>query len=114
MPGWARTPTGEIQTLYFRKRPNCIRIYDKHAEYRHHYRTMEAQCKLSAERTRLESRLKSIRNRMDAAYTGKLYLLLFHLPLVHLAFPEVFGDLAVKHRTDETSKQNTSTVAQPA
>jgi hypothetical protein len=74
----------------------------------------QAQCKLSAERTRLESRLKSIRNRMDAAYTGKLYLLLFHPPLVHLGFPEVFGDLAAKHRTDETSKQNTSTVAQPA
>jgi site-specific DNA recombinase len=32
----------------------------------------QAQGKLSAERTRLESRLTSIRNRMDAAYTDKL------------------------------------------
>jgi site-specific DNA recombinase len=32
----------------------------------------QAQGKLSAERSRLESRLKTIRNRMDAAYTDKL------------------------------------------
>jgi len=32
----------------------------------------QAQSKLGAERSRLESRLKSIRKRMDAAYTDKL------------------------------------------
>jgi hypothetical protein len=32
--------TGGIQTLYFGKRPNLIRIYDKQAEYRHQYRNM--------------------------------------------------------------------------
>jgi hypothetical protein len=32
--------TGDIQTLYFGKRPNLIRIYDKQAEYRHQYRMM--------------------------------------------------------------------------
>jgi hypothetical protein len=32
--------TGDIQTLYFGKRPNTIRIYDKLAEYMHRYRTM--------------------------------------------------------------------------
>ena len=31
---------GKIQTLYFGKRPNLIRIYDKRAEFEHQYRTM--------------------------------------------------------------------------
>jgi hypothetical protein len=31
---------GDIQTLYFGKRPNLVRIYDKQAEYRHQYRTL--------------------------------------------------------------------------
>ena len=31
--------TGPIQTLYFGRRPNLIRIYDKRAEQRHQYRT---------------------------------------------------------------------------
>jgi hypothetical protein len=32
--------TGEIQTLYFGKRPNVIRIYDKQAEYKKQYRDL--------------------------------------------------------------------------
>lgn len=31
---------GTIQTLYFGKRPNLIRIYDKQAEYRHAYKAL--------------------------------------------------------------------------
>ena len=32
--------TGGIQTLYFGKRPNLIRIYDKQAEFRHQFRNI--------------------------------------------------------------------------
>jgi hypothetical protein len=39
-PSYCEMGTGEIQTLYFGKRPNFIRIYDKLAEYRHQYRTL--------------------------------------------------------------------------
>jgi len=34
---YARMGRRQVQTLYFGKRPNCFRIYDKIAEYRHQY-----------------------------------------------------------------------------
>jgi hypothetical protein len=34
---YARMGQQEVQTLYFGKRPNCFRVYDKIAEYRHQY-----------------------------------------------------------------------------
>jgi hypothetical protein len=39
-PYYHESGTVDIQTLYFGRRPNTIRIYDKQAEYRHQYRTM--------------------------------------------------------------------------
>ena len=39
-PFYSEMGSQGIQTLYFGKRPNVIRIYDKIAEYRHQYRTM--------------------------------------------------------------------------
>jgi hypothetical protein len=39
-PFYSEMGKGDIQTLYFGKRPNLIRIYDKQAEYREQYRTL--------------------------------------------------------------------------
>ena len=39
-PFYSEMGNGDIQTLYFGKRPNLIRIYDKQAEYRHQYRLL--------------------------------------------------------------------------
>jgi len=39
-PFYSEMGKADIQTLYFGKRPNLIRIYDKQAEYREQYRTL--------------------------------------------------------------------------
>jgi hypothetical protein len=39
-PFYSEMGKGSIQTLYFGKRPNVIRIYDKRAEYEDQYRTL--------------------------------------------------------------------------
>jgi hypothetical protein len=39
-PFYSEMGKGSIQTLYFGKRPNVIRIYDKQAEYQEQYRTL--------------------------------------------------------------------------
>jgi hypothetical protein len=39
-PFYSEMGKGSIQTLYFGKRPNLIRIYDKQAEYQDQYRTL--------------------------------------------------------------------------
>lgn len=39
-PFYSEMGNGDMQTLYFGKRPNLIRIYDKQAEYRHQYRNI--------------------------------------------------------------------------
>ena len=52
--------TGEIQTLYFGKRPNLIRIYDKQAENRKQYRDLKRSMERSGADTSTMPTFESI------------------------------------------------------
>jgi hypothetical protein len=54
-PFFSEMGNGDIQTLYFGKRPNLIRIYDKLAEYKHQYRMMIRNLEKGAEPPSFES-----------------------------------------------------------
>jgi len=53
---------GNIQTLYFGKRPNLTRIYDKQAEYRHAYKTLVRNLGKGVEPPTFESLYGSVAN----------------------------------------------------
>lgn len=53
---------GDIQTLYFGKRPNLIRIYDKLAEYRHAYKTLVRNLGKGVEHPSFESLYGAVAN----------------------------------------------------
>jgi hypothetical protein len=54
-PFYSEMGKGSIQTLYFGKRPNLIRIYDKRAEYQDQYRTLVRKLGKDAEPPSFES-----------------------------------------------------------
>lgn len=83
----SRMGTAEIETIYLGKRPNCLRIYNKIAEYRQQYRKLERElrpqaCPLPFERlyrlpetailTRVERQIAAGRVPPDLATVARL------------------------------------------